>query len=236
MIDHDKFFAWLDGELSQAEAAEIERQVAVDPELARLASEHRAMAGALRGAFDEVSAQPVPPRLAGAVGSRSNVVSMSGWKARLSKPLTRPVAQVAAMAASLALGLFVGTSFSDGSGLPAVEVRSDRLYAAGAIQQGLEKQLASAPVPGDVRIGLTFRDEAGAICRTFEAQAAAGLACRDQDQWRIRALFEGGQESSSEFRMAAGADPRLMELVDSTMAGEAFDADQEAKAQKTGWR
>jgi hypothetical protein len=36
--------------------------------------------------------------------------------------------------------------------------------------------------------------------------------------------------------MAAGMDPNLAALVDSTMAGEAFDAAAEKAAKQRGWR
>jgi hypothetical protein len=36
--------------------------------------------------------------------------------------------------------------------------------------------------------------------------------------------------------MAAGVDPRLMELVDATIKGEPLDAAQERAALKRGWR
>jgi len=36
--------------------------------------------------------------------------------------------------------------------------------------------------------------------------------------------------------MAAGMDPNLASLVDSTMTGDAFDAAQEKAARNKGWR
>ena len=47
----EKFFAWRDGELDPAEAAEMEKRVAADPELARAAENHRALGATLRSAF-----------------------------------------------------------------------------------------------------------------------------------------------------------------------------------------
>ena len=144
--------------------------------------------------------------------------------------------QWAAMAATLALGIFVGMSASsDVTGGP-VDVHGDRLYAAGAVDEALDQQLASAGSQGAVRVGLTFRDQQGAICRTFETEAVSGLACRSDDAWSVRGMFAAGESSASEFRMASGGGTRLMDLVDSTMSGEPFDAAAEAEAKRRGWR
>ena len=235
MVEEAKFFAWLDGELEPSEAAEVERQVAADPELSRLAQEHRAMAAGLQDAFGVVAEAPVPERLRSALEpEKSNVVSLSSAR----KPERRaagPLPKWAAMAATLALGIVLGTALDRGGGSP-VEVRGGQMYAAASLDQALDRQLASAGAAGDVRIGLTFRDSAGSICRTFESQAASGLACRQDSDWRLRGLFAAPEGEETEYRMAAGADPRLMELVDSTIAGEAFDAEQEAAAKERGWR
>ena len=48
MVEDEKFFAWLDGELSPEEAARVEAEVSADPRLSRLANEHRAMTSGLR--------------------------------------------------------------------------------------------------------------------------------------------------------------------------------------------
>ena len=47
MVEEEKFFAWLDGELPAEEAARVEAEVAANPELSRKAEEHRAMAAKL---------------------------------------------------------------------------------------------------------------------------------------------------------------------------------------------
>ena len=83
---------------------------------------------------------------------------------------------------------------------------------------------------------MTYRDKAGAICRTFQDDNASGLACRDGGDWRIRGLFQGEEGQASDYRMAAGADPRLMDLVDESIAGEPFDSAQEKAALSHQWK
>src|SRR5436853_210840 len=147
MTEDEKFFAWLDGELGPAEAAEMEAKIAVDPQLARLAEQHRALRSQLKGAFDPIATVAVPDHLP------------------------------AAMAATLAIGVLVGTMVPQRTAAP-VEMQGGNLYAAAALDHALDTQLASAPA-GGVRIGLTFRDQAGEVCRSFTQSASSGLACRN---------------------------------------------------------
>jgi hypothetical protein len=124
------------------------------------------------------------------------------------------------------------------SGGPASPVQSEggRLVAGGDLENALYAQLASAPADHGPRIGMTYRDKSGAICRTFQDSGSSGLACREAGDWRIRGLFQGAEGQSSDYRMAAGADPRLMDIVDESIAGEPFDQAQEEAALKQGWR
>ena len=237
MVEEEKFFAWLDGELPPAEAAEVERQVVADPELSRRAEEHRAMAAGLRQAFETVAEAPVPEKLRRAAQRRSrNVIDIAACREALARPFVGPLPQWAAMAATLALGIVVGTiAGADLDGSP-VDVRGGQLYAAGAVDQALERQLASAGAQGAVRIGLSFRDQLGSVCRSFETPAASGLACRRNGDWQVRGLFPSPEGADTEYRMAAGADPRLMDMIDSTIAGEPFDASEEQAAREGGWK
>ena len=237
MVDEAKFFAWLDGELPDGEAARVEAEVAADPELARRADEHRAMAARLRQSFDTVTTAPLPERLQGALKpGEAEVIDLAARRERRRPAFLPAASQWAALAATLVVGILGGMLVSADSASPPVEMRGGDLYAAGAIGEALDRQLASAGPTGDVRVGLTFRNEAGAVCRTFETTAASGLACRNDDAWAVRGMFAAPEGGASEYRMAAGADPRLMEMVDSTIAGEPFDAAAEAQARRSGWR
>jgi hypothetical protein len=231
MTEDEKFFAWLDGELTDAEAAEMEARVAADPKLARLAEQHRAMQARLRGAFDPIAQAPVPEHLEAAVRPSAELIGFAAAKRVRSMP---SLPQWAAMAATLALGILLGTMTGQRGSAP-VEVQGGKLYAASSLNRALETQLASAPA-GEMRIGLTFRDQRGSICRSFTEPQASGLACRDGDRWQVRGLFAAPQGQGSDYRMAAGMDPNLAALVDSTMAGEAFDAAAEKAAKQRGWR
>jgi hypothetical protein len=235
MIDEERFFAWLDGELPPEEAARVEAEVTADPELRRRADEHRAMTARLRGAFGSIESQPLPERIAAAASVREDNVIDLGARRERRRFFAAAVPQWASMAAALVLGIALGATINRGDPAGPVEVRGGSLYAASSVDRALETQLASA-ASGDVRVGVTFRDQAGTICRTFEAKGSSGLACRDQERWKLRGLFAAPEGQSADYRMAAGADPRLMEMVDQSIAGEPFDVVGEKAAMERGWR
>ena len=238
VIDDTKFFAWLDGELEPAEAAEVEAAVAADPRLSRLADQHRAFGAKLRGAFEPLVAEPVPARLAEAVRAQGSTVVEFASRSRpaTGRSAWTPLPQWAAMAATLALGIGLGTTLNSTGGASSVEVRDGRMFAAAGLDRALDTQLASAGATADARVGLTFRDQAGAICRTFADGHSTGLACRERGDWQLRGLFAAPEGQGGDYRMAAGADPNLAALVDSAIHGEAFDAGQEKSARDRGWR
>jgi hypothetical protein len=231
MTDDEKFFAWLDGELAPAEAAEMEAKVVADPQLRQLAEQHRALGTQLRGAFDPIAAAPLPERLQASLRPSADVIDFAVARRARTMP---SLPQWAAMAATLALGIFVGTMVPQRDRAP-VEVQGGRIYAAAALNEALDTQLASAPA-GDVRIGLTFRDQAGEICRSFTASASSGLACRNGGRWQLKGLFGAPEDQGSDYRMAAGMDPNLAALVDSAMAGEPLDAAAEKAAKDKDWK
>jgi hypothetical protein len=229
--DEEKFFAWLDGELAGNEAAAMETAVAADPKLARLAEQHRALGNRLKGAFDPIATGPVPNHLRAALRP-SKIIDFAAAKRARSMP---SLPQWTAMAATLAIGILVGTLAPQGSDAP-VQVQGGRLYAAARLNQALDTQLASAPANRAVRIGVTFRDQDGTICRSFTEPQASGLACRSGHGWQIRGLFAAPEGQGGAYRMAAGMDPNLAALIDSAIAGEALDAAQEKTAKQRGWR
>ncbi|SRR5260221_164936 len=231
MNDDEKFFAWLDGELEPVDAAEMKAKVAADPELRRMAEQHRALGAQMRSAFDPIAAALVPERLQAALRPTTQVIDFAAAKRARS---LLALAQWTALAATLAIGIFVGTRVPHVTDAP-VEAQGGKLYAAAAVNQALDSQLASAPA-GNVRIGLTYRDQAGEICRTFTATAASGVACRNGGRWQMKGLFAAPEGQDSSYRMAAGMDPNLAALVGSTMAGEPFDAAAERATKAKGWR
>ena len=235
MVSDEDFFAWLDGELGGDEAERVAAAVEADPELAAKAERHRAMQARLGRAFAGVAEAPVPEQLSAAARPRSAEV-IDFAPAPRSKPSGRrpSLPQWAALAATLAVGIFVGTMVPERSQAP-VSSQGGVLYAAAALDEALDAQLAGG-ASGPVRVGMSFRDRSGAICRTFIDDGSSGLACRSGERWRLRGLFAAPEGQTGAYRMAAGTDPALAALVASSIAGEPFDAAQEQAAKRAGWR
>lgn len=224
MISDETLFAWLDGELDPAQAAAVEQQVALDAGLKRRAAAHRALHARLRATFDPIAQLPLPEHLA---PRRAEVIDLETRRAS-ARPIPRKI-QWAAMAASLIIGVMAGSQIHSGASGP-IASESGQLVAAGDLEQALYTRLASAPADSGARIGLTFRDAAGDLCRSFTDNGAAGLACYQGGDWRIRGVFQAAEGQQADFRMAGGVDPRLGELIDSTIAGEPLEAASERKA------
>src|SRR6185437_12416 len=137
-VPDEKFFAWLDGELSPDEAALVEAEVARSPELARTAEQHRAMQSRLKSAFDTVAEAPVPGRLR----PNANVVDFVAAKRARAAGRWGSPAQWAAMAATLPIGIFKATLIVPrASGQ--VEVHGGRLYGEASLNRALENELES---------------------------------------------------------------------------------------------
>jgi len=231
MTEDEKLFAWLDGELGPAEAAEMEAKVAADPQLARLAEQHRGLGARLHGAFDPIARAPVPEKLRAAARPPAAIIELAAERQKRRMP---SLPQWTSLAATLAVGVFAGTLLPREANAP-VEVQGGKIYAAAALNHALDTELASAPT-GDVRIGITFRDHAGEICRSFSSTVSSGLACRSGGRWQLKGMFAAPEGQGNDYRMAAGVDPNLASLVQSTMAGEPFDADGEKASRDRGWR
>lgn len=234
MVTDEKFFAWLDGELDAEEANRVRAEVSEDTALSAKAEQHRALQQRLATAFEMVSSARVPERLMTAARRESEVIDLAAARGLRESRGWSSLPQWAAIAATLAVGVLIGTLVPQRGNSP-INVDGGKVYAAAALDQALTTQLASAP-SGSTRIGLTFRDRAGAMCRSFESLGSSGLACRDGNRWQVRGLFGSPDGQSGMYRMAAGMNPNLAGLVSSTMAGDPLDASQEMAAKDKGWR
>src|SRR5205809_6460295 len=168
MITDETFFAWLDGELDPAEAAAVEKEVALNQGLQRKAEAHRALHGRLRAAFDPIAAAPMPARLAPADAKVIDLASRRRPDRRAWGGL-----QWTAMAATLAVGIMVGSLVQPGQSGP-IAREGGQLVASGELALALGTRLASAPAGQGARIGLTFHDAAGDLCRSFTDQGSSG--------------------------------------------------------------
>lgn len=224
-IDPETLMAYADGELDPLNAKRVERAMAADPALAVEVERHRALRQRIAGSFAPVTEEPVPERLASLL--TANVVSMP----RRSRPAVNRWTAMAAMAACLVLGLTLGIVVNRGP----VTARGNGLYASAQLADALDNQLSGTP--GAVKITVSFRDRQGSYCRVFSLDAAAGIACRDQQGWSLRRTQSGSvQDARGGYAQAASPDPDLMAAAQDMMAGQPLDAPGERTAKAAKWQ
>jgi hypothetical protein len=225
MTADERLIAYLDGELTEAERAAFEADLAADPALAAEVRRHKGLAARVVATYAPVLREPIPPRLT-VLASAAN----DRGPARFGLP------QWAAMAACLVVGVLGSRVLWPDSG--PLAMRGGALVARGDLANALTTRLASDP--GPVRIGLSFRGPDGRYCRTFQSAAdrLAGLACRDGDRWVAQATTAWSpQAQQPEYRAAASPMPSsVLAAVDAMAAGGTLDAAQERAARDRGWK
>lgn len=250
-IPDELLAAYIDGELDAAERDRIERALEADPLLARRVTQQRALRARLRGAFDGTLHEPVPQRLVQAARlvapqAAAKVIDLASARADRQRRdrtdrgwlYSSRIAIAASLLVGVGVGLLIERLSSSGS---LTELRDGTLLAHGALSVALNSQLASNGNAGPVNIGLTFKARDGAYCRTFaikEGQPMAGLACREQQQWRLLTLLESTEAGSAGQSMrTAGSSlpPALLQAVTERIVGDPLDAKLEAEARNAGW-
>ncbi len=247
--------AYVDNEVDEATRREIDAALGGDPALAARVAQQRAFVGQLQSAYAPIAAEPVPARLldtALAVGraevkiaARGNVISLNAGKRAAPVKANWSWQMLGGIAASLVIGVMLGrTSLpADDGGM--VSAQNGQLFAHGVLAAALNTQASAEAGSGPVKVALSYRSKSGAYCRAFMLKegADAGLACRDQGQWRIQQLTREkagsatGAPGNPVYRMAGSAIPEsILRLVDSEIAGDALDAAGELAAIRRGWQ
>lgn len=240
----DILMAFADGELDEATRQAVQQAMRSDPAVAAAVARHQALRGDVFGAYAGTLDEAVPQRLQLAA-SAPKVVQLDAVRAarqHKAEPRRWAWPEWGAIAATLVLGVAAGSMGVQGlqgdSQLASVAGKDGALMARGALAKALSAQLASAaPAQGQVRIGLSFVSKQGSYCRSFMLAGAAGLACRDGDEWSIPVLAESAQGAPGDYRQAGSAlPPAVLEAIDQRIAGAALDAKAEQAAQRGGWR
>ena len=110
-------------------------------------------------------------------------------------------------------------------------------YAGTQLAAVLDERLVAEQAPDeDVRVLLSFRDDAGAFCRAFAGEAQSGIACRDETGWKLQLEGQGAASQGSDYRMARADAAEIMARAQEMAAGPALDATEEERARAAGWR
>ena len=229
IVNDEMLMAFADGELGPEDAAAVERALAEDPALRVSLDVQRKLKARLAQAYAPVMEEALPSRLTGLLEER--VIDFASARERKARRFAWP--QLAAMAASLAVGIVAGSLVSGPGGGP-VAVEDGAMLARGELADALETRLASAQPPvAQTRIGISFEDDQGRFCRTFEAPALGGIACRSESGWAL-VMAAAAARATTEYRQAGAS--LVMEQAQAMMADAPLDAEAERRALERGWK
>ena len=228
-VTREELAAFADGELGEPRRSQVEAEVAQDEALAAEVERHRALKAQLGAHFAPVLDQPVPERLTALLGGGEPVVA-DFTAARQKREARRGIPRWGwiagpALAASLALAVILPRGgASEG-------------YAGTQLAAVLDERLVAEQAPDeDVRVLLSFRDDAGAYCRAFSGDEQSGIACRDEAGWKLQIEGAGGAGQDTDYRMAGADAAEIMARAQEMAAGPALDAADERAARASGWR
>lgn len=232
-IDDDMLMAFVDGELDEVSRARVERAVAEDPALRARLEQQQRLRARLAAYYDPTVEEEVPERFRAML--ETNVTALPAAKPRFARPVWQ---SLTALAATLLLGLAVGrTLLAPAPAAGPFAVEDGTMMARGELANALETQLASAqPRDAATRIGVTFVNNDGHACRTFDSRAAAGIACRGDNGWQVMMTAAGSGQQRTDYRQAGSENLLVQQAAQEMMAGEPYDDAAERRARDSGWR
>jgi anti-sigma factor RsiW len=210
----ETLLAYADGALADADAARISAALTTDPEAARLVDALRATGALAAAAFDDVIAEPVPPRLLAAASGRGAVRKLAGrGTARPAGPVNGNWRRLGAAVAAGLLLLMVG--IAGGHWMAKMETGPDLQPAGTDPTAGigdpqalgaLYALLSDAPVAGGsiaygggrIALEAPMALVDGAICWQFRllpaaAPSVSGIACPEATGgWAVLTLGARG--------------------------------------------
>ena len=246
--DDERLSGFVDGELGPADQAALERELATNPELAARLAHMRDQDQTLREAFSAHLSHPAPDRFVKLVhantlqGPRHDVIDLGAVRA--SRSAATPPARGrwwsvgGAVAATLIFGVFVGRHYPAG-GVGSLTTSAEFNHTLEATPSAQTVAFSS----GDrLTPTMTFAGRDGGFCRQFvlagAKQAAAGVACRQDGRWLIKALAPQSPPAAAPggYSLAAGPENDGLDLALAKLKhGDALSEAAEAAVMHSGW-
>lgn len=234
-IDDEMLMAFVDGELGGAEREAVERALQADPTLRDKIEAQRRLRVTLSDHYGPVASEEVPERLLAMLGAtKAEHVTSLGAARERRKGSTSTWRNFGAIAATLAVGVLAGQLIPSRDG-GQIGTANGVLVAEGGLAAALDTQLASAQAPNaPARIGISFEDREGRLCRTFDAAALSGLACNTNERWAVIMTAAREDRARTQYRQAGSS--LVMQSAQEMMAGAPLDAAAERAAMKAEWK
>lgn len=257
-ISDELLMAYVDGELSPAEARRVEQALMVDPSLRARLQPFVVTKQELARLFNEPMNAPVPAHLVKAI-ERAPIGTGIAAEASAATGLWATFKDFAAglavipmpvqFAGALALGTVIGwAAFSGSRGTIAaseVAMANGALVASNTLQKVLEGEVSARALPsaaGTISGAQSFETKSGGVCRTFSVEAAdaspyTGLGCRRADgAWEIRAYEKSAKKSPMSVRVAGEGKSAVEAAVDEMIGGRVMTKEEEARFIARGWK
>lgn len=235
-ITDEDIAAFADGELTGDDEARVAQAAQQEPAIAAKVAAHRQLREQLSAHFAPILDQELPERLTRPLTPQSEVVDFAAAKEKRQDRKTLPRqglprwSWIAGPALAASLVLAVVTTGGGGS-----DISGD--YAGSQLAQTLDSQLVASQSAGaETRILVSFRNEADQYCRAFAGGEASGIACREEQGWKMVAVLDGSEASTSEYRQAGSSDAALFAMVQDMAQNGALGREEEVQAKANGWR
>lgn len=237
--------AFVNGELAEPARAAVERAIRADPAIAARVAQHRARRSRVYGVVAGGRDSGGHAHASGCHGG-AKVVQLDSIRAARLGPLAPPPPPEpqwtprhwGALAAALLVGALAGAGgwhvLQDEAELASLSGAGGALVAQGNLAAALTGQLASPGPSGRVRIGISFLAKNGAYCRSFVMDTTAGLACRENGQWKIPVLAQG--PAGAAWMDGTVLPPAVLDAIDQRIEGTPLSSAAERAAQARGWR
>jgi len=232
-VTNEKLAAYADGELDEAESAQVSRALAADELLRARLARLTSLDDQLRAAF-ELDDEDVPHHITRLLEPQETSAygRMRQW-----------IPAGAAIAAGI-VGLTVGGLLPAQSEDGWLKPHGGSFALAGAIQSAADHTPSgSRYVAGSITAEpiVSFVAGDGRLCRELQIEeahiATHAVACREQGEWRVEALVRGqAQSNAAGYRPAGGSRDAAIGAVHARLKiTSVLDAKAEDEAIAAGW-
>ncbi len=250
--------AYLDGELTVEEIAEVATQIEKSPELIKRVETMRQYDKTIVRTYHAIDTKPMPDSIMAMLENfPENQKTVLPFKKKPTAPIRSPKWQMA-MAASIAL--FIG--FGAGQTLMApssetatsaenimVQQNSGIIGPDNILFSALENHPSATPFTilagNDTTVipAMTFRTADNGYCREYsvisQKSSTQNVACRVENTWLLKLSVGTAGQSPSENGLYQTAshlyNPAINSIIQNLIVGDALSADDEAQVMKQNW-
>lgn len=244
-VNDEQLNAYLDGELPESEANEVERAVAADDKLSARLDQLAKVDVLFRGAVDRLEASVEPSASAALFIAETSPVERSRPLPPAANDNWWRLALTASVA--LAVGLFAGETMfdfdqnaGDSIGLASYESTTE---FGGLLERGTSGDVLEID-GGSAQVQLTFVGLEGRPCREFKfigtESTTFGVACRGSaSQWNVEiaaALPNTGPTDPSGYQTASAGGEAFTSAVSAMMQSDPLNAEDEKALIEKSWK